>query len=114
MYNIQVEGAGNGENNYAKQRENIGDNAFWNEEEGGKSENEVKDRVEVEKSRQAKLACMLSSRLMSLFKKASLSMRPRFLSQRINANELEKKMPLMATNALRCYVNVDLQSKVFS
>ena len=112
MYGVQVGGAGNEGNNYAKQRGNVGDNAFWNKEEGGKDKNEVKDEVEVEKSRQAKSACMPSSWLMSLFKKASPDMRPCFLSQRIDANEPEKKMPLIAANALRHSANVEPQLEV--
>ena len=105
-YGVQVGGAGNG-NNYAEWRGDVGDNAFWNEEEGGEDEDEVKDGVEVEKSRQAKSVCMPSSWLMSLFKKASPGMRPRFSSQKIDANEPEKKMPLMATNASGRSANVD-------
>ena len=90
----------------------IGDRVFWNKEEGDKDMDKVKDEVEVGKSRQAKLACMPSSWQVSLFKKASPGMKPRFLNQKIDANESEKKMPLMAANASRCSTNIDPQSKI--
>ena len=74
--------------------------------------NEVKDEVEVGKSRQAKSACMPSSWQVSLFEKASPGMKPHFLNQKIDANEPEKKMPSMATNASRRSANIDPRSEI--
>ena len=90
----------------------IGDGLFWNKEEGDEDENEVKDEVEVGKSRQAKLVCMPSSWQVSLFEKASPGMKPCFLNPKIDANEPEKKMPSMAMNASRHSTNIDPQSEI--
>uniref|UniRef100_K3W711 Uncharacterized protein n=1 Tax=Globisporangium ultimum (strain ATCC 200006 / CBS 805.95 / DAOM BR144) TaxID=431595 RepID=K3W711_GLOUD len=49
--------------------------------------------------RHAKSQCRPSSRLMSSFEKLRPGIRPRFLSQKIEQNEPEKKMPSTAANA---------------
>ena len=65
-----------------------------------------------EKSKQAKSVCMSSSRLMSSFEKVSPGMRPRSLSQKIDANEPEKKMPSTTANATRRSANVASRSEI--
>jgi len=39
-------------------------------------------------------------------------MSPRFFIQKMDANALEKKMPLTAANATRCSANVDSWSEI--
>ena len=50
--------------------------------------------------RQAKSVCIPSSREMSSLENVRPGMRPRFFSQKIAANEPEKKMPSTAANAI--------------
>ncbi|TDL13835.1 hypothetical protein BD410DRAFT_698737, partial [Rickenella mellea] len=49
--------------------------------------------------RQVKSVCIPSSRLINSLLKVKPGIRPRFFSQKIEANEPEKKMPSTAANA---------------
>ncbi|KAG1765743.1 hypothetical protein EV702DRAFT_981316, partial [Suillus placidus] len=51
------------------------------------------------KSKQAKSVCVHSSRLMSSLENVRPGMRPRFLSQKMDAKEPEKKVPSTAAKA---------------
>jgi hypothetical protein len=53
-----------------------------------------------------------SSREMSSLEKVRPGMRPRFLSQKIEANEPEKKMPSTAAKAMRRSANVERVSVI--
>ncbi|KAG1853125.1 hypothetical protein F4604DRAFT_1591670, partial [Suillus subluteus] len=53
------------------------------------------------KSKQAKSVCIPSSRLMSSLENVRPGIRPCFLSQKMDAKEPEKKMPLTAAKATR-------------
>ena len=54
----------------------------------------------------------LSGRIENAPRIISPGIRPRFLSQKIDANEPEKKMPSTATNASRRSANVDQRSEI--
>src|SRR6266480_2535431 len=65
-----------------------------------------------EKSRQAKSVCMPSSREINSLEKVKPGMRPRFLSQKMEAKAPLKKMPSTAAKATRREANVDCLSEI--
>jgi hypothetical protein len=65
-----------------------------------------------EKSRQAKSVCMPSSREMSSLEKVRPGIRPRFLSQKMDANEPLKKIPSTAAKAIRRVAKVEFLSEI--
>ena len=65
-----------------------------------------------EKRRQAKSVCMPSSREMSSLEKVRPAMRPRFLSQKMEAKEPLKKMPSTAAKATRRCAKVEFWSEI--
>ena len=62
------------------------------------------------KSKHVKSVCMLSSRLISSLENIKPGMRPRFLRQKIEAKDPEKKIPSTAVKATRR----SLKSKLWS
>src|SRR5271156_4084602 len=63
-------------------------------------------------SRQAKSVCMPSSREISSLEKVRPGMRPRFLSQKMEAKEPEKKIPSTAAKATRRWAKVERLSEI--
>ena len=64
------------------------------------------------KRRQAKSVWRPSSREMSSLEKVKPGMRPRFLSQKMDANDPEKKIPSTAAKATRRSANVEFLSAI--
>src|ERR1700760_2391835 len=64
------------------------------------------------KSRQAKSVCIPSSREISSLEKVRPGMRPRFLSQKIEAKEPLKKIPSTAAKATRREAKVEFLSQI--
>ena len=63
-------------------------------------------------NRQAKSVCRPSSREINSLENVRPGMRPRFLSQKIEAKDPEKKMPSTAAKAMRRSANVDRVSVI--
>jgi hypothetical protein len=63
-------------------------------------------------NRQAKSVCRPSSREMSSLENVNPGIRPRFLSQKMDANEPEKKIPSTAANAIKRSAKVERSSEI--
>ena len=68
---------------------------------GRQHEHEVRTRLRWKKRKQVESVCMPLSRFMSPLENVSPGISPHFLSQKIDENEREKKMPSTAANAIR-------------